>query len=85
MICEYRESTIIDGVNTGDGDGIGDTPYKIPGGINKDKFPLMDPYPNSKSRNKHSVNLSFLQFFLERLFKNSLIVKIILSTRLTLD
>jgi len=27
-----------------DGDGIGDTPYDIPGGSNQDLYPLMDPY-----------------------------------------
>jgi len=27
-----------------DGDGIGDTPYNIPGGINQDNYPLMEPY-----------------------------------------
>ncbi|KYK29482.1 hypothetical protein AYK20_05265 [Thermoplasmatales archaeon SG8-52-1] len=27
-----------------DGDGIGDTPYPIPGGNNKDRYPLMDPW-----------------------------------------
>ena len=27
-----------------DGDGIGDTPYSIPGGDNVDHFPLMEPY-----------------------------------------
>ena len=27
-----------------DGDGIGDTPYEIPNGINKDRYPLIDPY-----------------------------------------
>lgn len=27
-----------------DGDGIGDTPYLIPDGINKDRYPLMAPY-----------------------------------------
>lgn len=27
-----------------DGDGIGDTPYAIPGGINIDRYPLMDSY-----------------------------------------
>ena len=27
-----------------DGDGIGDTPYPIPGGQNKDRYPLMEPY-----------------------------------------
>ena len=28
------------------GDGIGDTPYAIPGGINTDRYPLMAPYTN---------------------------------------
>jgi len=27
-----------------DGDGIGDTPYPIPGGISEDRYPLMAPY-----------------------------------------
>ena len=27
-----------------DGDGIGDTPYNIPGGDNQDGYPLMEPY-----------------------------------------
>jgi len=27
-----------------DGDGIGDTPYPISGGINEDRYPLMKPY-----------------------------------------
>lgn len=26
------------------GDGIGDTPYEIPDGINKDRYPFMEPY-----------------------------------------
>ena len=30
-----------------DGDGIGDTPYPIPGGDNEDKYPLMVPYYNA--------------------------------------
>jgi len=29
-----------------DGDGIGDTPYTIPGGDNEDRYPLMEPYGN---------------------------------------
>jgi len=29
-----------------DGDGIGDTPYVIPDGINTDRYPLMAPYAN---------------------------------------
>jgi parallel beta-helix repeat protein len=28
----------------GDGDGIGDTPYDIPGGSSEDRFPLMRPF-----------------------------------------
>ena len=32
-----------------DGDGIGDTPYNIPGGNNKDKYPLMKPYNGSQT------------------------------------
>ena len=27
-----------------DGDGIGDTPYAIPGGENEDRYPLMEPF-----------------------------------------
>ena len=27
------------------GDGIGDTPYSIPGGSNQDNYPLMNPWP----------------------------------------
>ena len=30
-----------------DGDGIGDTPYPIPGGDNEDRYPLMEPYPDT--------------------------------------
>jgi parallel beta-helix repeat protein len=32
--------------NDSDGDGIGDTPYSIPGGNNEDRYPLMDPFGN---------------------------------------
>ncbi|MCK4348903.1 MAG: right-handed parallel beta-helix repeat-containing protein, partial [Thermoplasmatales archaeon] len=32
--------------NDGDGDGIGDTPYYIPSGSNRDNYPLMTPYSN---------------------------------------
>ena len=27
-----------------DGDGIGDTPYPVPGGYNEDRYPLMEPW-----------------------------------------
>jgi parallel beta-helix repeat protein len=30
--------------NDSDGDGIGDTPYPIPGGNNQDRYPLMNPF-----------------------------------------
>jgi parallel beta-helix repeat protein len=30
--------------NDSNGDGIGDTPYPIPGGNNSDRYPLMEPY-----------------------------------------
>jgi len=30
--------------NDSDGDGIGDTPYPIPGGDNEDRYPLMEPW-----------------------------------------
>jgi parallel beta-helix repeat protein len=30
-------------------DGMGDTPYMIPSGINKDRYPLMEPYTGSDS------------------------------------
>jgi parallel beta-helix repeat protein len=29
-----------------DGDGIGDTPYLIPGNVSQDRFPLMEPFEN---------------------------------------
>ena len=35
------------------GDGIGDTPYAIPDGINTDRYPLMAPY---HERRYHSTN-----------------------------
>jgi len=30
--------------NDNNGDGIGDTPYNVPGGSNKDRYPLMEPW-----------------------------------------
>jgi parallel beta-helix repeat protein len=35
-----------------DGDGIGDTPYNIPGGTNKDNYPFMDPNGWDKEDNE---------------------------------
>jgi parallel beta-helix repeat protein len=35
-----------------DGDGIGDTPYDIPGGNCQDKYPLMKPYTGCQSNQK---------------------------------
>ncbi|UCD14094.1 MAG: right-handed parallel beta-helix repeat-containing protein [Thermoplasmatales archaeon] len=54
----------------GDGDGIGDTPYAIPGGDNEDKYPLMEPWEyenqppnapviNGPTHGKVGVNLSY--------------------------
>jgi len=37
------------------GDGIGDTPYTIPGDGNQDNYPLMEPYENRKP-NKPSID-----------------------------
>ena len=37
-----------------DGDGIGDNPYPVPGGDNKDRYPLMEPWgsiPPDRPRN----------------------------------
>jgi hypothetical protein len=40
-----------------DGDGIGDTPYEIPEGINEDRYPLMDPWGGlNLPPNKPSIN-----------------------------
>ena len=48
-------------------DGIGDTPYDIPGGVNKDWYPLMKPYNNIRN-----IPLSnhFLLKILARLIEN---------------
>jgi hypothetical protein len=37
---DYRDQ----GIRDEDGDGIGDTSYVIPDGVNEDRFPLMEPY-----------------------------------------
>ena len=48
---EYNGNDNFQGVNQNisGSDGIGDTPYTIPGGDNKDRYPLMKPYglPNA--------------------------------------
>jgi parallel beta-helix repeat protein len=43
---EYNGNDSFQGVNQdiSGSDGIGDTPYPIPGGDNKDRYPLMKPY-----------------------------------------
>jgi parallel beta-helix repeat protein len=43
---DYTGSDSYSGPNqdTPGGDGIGDTPYDIPGGSNQDRYPLMDPW-----------------------------------------
>ena len=45
-------------------DGIGDTPYIIPGDNNRDRYPLMDPWP--------VAHLGLATFELENLYKVSL-------------
>jgi parallel beta-helix repeat protein len=39
-----------------DGDGIGDTPYNIPGGTNKDNYPLMQPFGENKPPSVEIIN-----------------------------
>ena len=41
--------------NDNNGDGIGDTPYSIPGGSNVDHYPLMEPWSGGEEGNKHPV------------------------------
>ena len=43
-----------------DGDGIGDTPYLIPGGDNKDRYPLIEPYGMTKLT--INIRWGFLKF-----------------------
>jgi parallel beta-helix repeat protein len=64
-----------------DGDGIGDTPYVIPQGINIDRYPLMDPYiggdtipPSVKIQTpRNGVYLWGLRLFSGLLRKNTII------------
>jgi len=39
-----------------DGDGIGDSPYYIPGGDNKDRYPLMEPFGDNKPPSVEILN-----------------------------
>lgn len=41
-----------------DGDGIGNTPYEIPGGSNQDYYPLMKPYPKVISHTQGTGSFS---------------------------
>jgi len=45
-----------------DYDGIGDTPYDIPGGNNQDEYPLMTPYGPPKADFSHSVEGNKVSF-----------------------
>jgi parallel beta-helix repeat protein len=42
-------------------DGIGDTPYSIPGGVNRDKYPLMKPYGEPRSKSVDPIFLRILE------------------------
>jgi parallel beta-helix repeat protein len=44
-----------DGEDT-DGDGIGDTPYPIPGGDNEDRYPLMEPWSGNRPPSAPTIN-----------------------------
>ena len=46
-----------------DEDGIGDTPYDIPGGSNVDMLPLMDPY-SGKAKSKHCTIFDLITLLL---------------------
>ncbi len=50
--------------NDSDGDGIGDTPYPIPGGDNEDRYPLIKPWgrinrPYGPSKGFPGINYTF--------------------------
>ena len=56
-----------------DGDGIGDTPYPIPGGDNEDRYPLMEPYQDKIPPNVTIIKPErgfyfFNKKFLKRIF-----------------
>lgn len=46
-------------------DGFGDTPYNIPGGFNKDYYPLMKPYGKSKNKSINPMHFNLLERILE--------------------
>lgn len=48
-------------------DGFGDIPYGIPGGLNKDYYPLMKPYGKSKNKAVSLVYRSQLETLIERI------------------
>jgi parallel beta-helix repeat protein len=53
------------------GDGIGDTPYEIPGGNNQDIRPLMIPWTRSGDVNRDGIiDISDIIFILDYLFKS---------------
>jgi nitrous oxidase accessory protein NosD len=53
------------GIDVSPRDGFGDTPYSIPGGLNKDYFPLMKPYGKSKNKALSPVEGSQLERLVE--------------------
>jgi parallel beta-helix repeat protein len=53
------------------GDGIGDTNYNIPGGNDKDRYPLMKPWGKSREKTKNNIiNNPLLYNLFYRLIKN---------------
>ena len=45
-------------------DGIGDTPYDIPGGDNQDNYPLMSPYTGVRTLQNYYVDRDLVQIML---------------------
>jgi parallel beta-helix repeat protein len=64
-----------------DGDGIGDTPYKIPGEYNEDKYPFMEPIDIDKVKiNKEKIKPNTYQPIINKLsFLNGPVIRLILK------
>jgi parallel beta-helix repeat protein len=57
---------------------IWDTPYEIPGGDNKDMYPLVNQYPNSLSRTMPKNRATYNSLFLKLLEQFPILQKILL-------